>query len=74
MVLHGFVANVQYSKAIVIHILSYWYILFKLELLSQEMGGGGGIIFFWKIKGPRGTNFVEIFGPGGHFLGGPIFV
>ena len=48
MVLHGFVANVQYSKAIVIHILSYWYILFKLELLSQEMGGGGGSYFSGK--------------------------
>ena len=63
MVLHGFVANIQYSIAIVIHILSYWYLLFKLELLSQEMGGRGTIFF----KG--GPYFSEKSG-----LGGPILL
>ena len=56
------------------------YILFKFELLSQEIGGGGGIKggpYISEKICPRGTNFVEIFGPGGHFMGGgdgPIFV
>ena len=66
--MHGFV-NCDYSA-----FSSYWYILFKLELLlSQEMGGGtkffkGGPYFSEK----NGPNFVEIFGPGGHFMGDQV--
>ena len=61
--------------------LSYLYIFFKLVhvfYIPQEYWGGGQILqggsTFTENFGCRGTNFVKIFGPGGHLRGSLIFV